>query len=154
MLTALKSEVLRPTSAAGLVDSLAYYLCGELLRHHRQPAREWAALDLKGLDLRLQRAIDFMHAHIGEPVTLDMLAEVAHLSRFRFAHLFKKQYGVAPYAYLKQLRIQLAAERIRTTDESLTQIAMDLGFGSSSRLSEDFRNTHGMPPSRWRRTQK
>jgi AraC-like DNA-binding protein len=83
--------------------------------------------------------------------SLRALAATAGMSRFHFIRAFKHAYGLPPHAYLLQLRVERAAELIRSSDLPLTTIAHDLGFGSSSRLSEAIRRRYGQTPSSLRR---
>jgi AraC family transcriptional regulator len=98
----------------------------------------------------LARAEDLIRADPGTTRTLDELAVVAGMSRFHFLRSFKRRYGVPPHQYLLRLRVERARDLIRDSDLSLTQIAVDLGFSSSSRLTEAFRGRFGQAPSYWR----
>lgn len=151
VLAGIRAELLRPDGRAGLVDGLAYYVCGELLRRHHGQDRQPAALSVDSNAWRLRRAVEMMHAQLSGAISLQDLADAAGLSRFRFAHLFKEAYGAPPYAYLQRLRVEIAAERIVGSTASLTEIALDCGLGSSSRLSQAIRREYATTPTAMRR---
>jgi AraC-like DNA-binding protein len=151
--TTLSAEVLDTRPEVLRVDGLAQYLCGLLLGRHQPAPSHRTALTARGLDSRLGNAVELMHSSFGESVRLDELAAAAGLSKFRFAHSFKDRYGVSPYVYVQRLRLQRAAARIATSSTPLTAIALELGFGSSSRLSTAFKRSFGVSPSVWRQNQ-
>jgi AraC family transcriptional regulator len=104
-----------------------------------------------GAGKSLQRAEESMRESPAGDHSLHQLATLAGMSPFHFIRVFKQTYGMTPRAYLLDLRVKTAAQRIRMTDRSLTHIAFDLGFGSSSRLTEAFKKAYGVTPSEWRR---
>jgi AraC family transcriptional regulator len=146
--------VLDPSPQPALVDPLAFYLCGELLRRHSTTPRHGRVFDPDGSARRLERAVELMHSRLSDPISLQDLADAAGMSRFRFAHLFKTRHGISPYAFLTRLRVERAAERIRTSDVPLTWVAHEMGFGSGSRFSAAFRERYGVSPSAWRARDK
>lgn len=83
--------------------------------------------------------------------SLTELAQLAGLSTFHFVRAYKRAYGITPHQQLLALRVARAAELMRQPGLTLTQIAYDVGFGSSSRLTEAFKRRHGVSPSQWRR---
>ncbi len=97
------------------------------------------------------RAEEVMRLHPEQAHPLDRLAALAQLSPWHFIRRFKQAFGQTPQAYLRSLRLDRARELITTTSLPLTVIAHDLGFGSSSRLSEGFRARFGVTPSSLRR---
>ncbi|MBL8953588.1 MAG: helix-turn-helix domain-containing protein [Myxococcaceae bacterium] len=97
------------------------------------------------------RAEELMRLHPEQAHPLDRLAALAQLSPWHFIRRFKQAFGQTPQTYLRNLRLERARELISTTSLPLTVIAHDVGFGSSSRLSEGFRARFGVTPSSLRR---
>jgi AraC-like DNA-binding protein len=97
-------------------------------------------------------AEELMRTAPDESYSIDDLAAVARMGRFRFHRLFKEVFGLAPHAYLLKLRVELAEELMENTDLSLTTIAFDLGFSSSGRFTEAFKRFRGHTPSVHRRS--
>lgn len=93
----------------------------------------------------------YIESHFKENITLDDLAEVAHLSKYHLTHLFTRDYGVSPIRFLLSLRIRESCYLLRSTDLSLAQIARISGFSSPSYFSQSFRKAEGASPTDYRR---
>ncbi len=148
-LVALDSELTSERPAPLLVESIGQYIAGVLTRAGAEDARA-SALRLDRRDRRLERAVELMHSAPAQPHSLEVLAGVAGLSKFRFAHLFKSRYGVSPHRYLVRMRTRLAAERLLQSQQSVTAIALEFGFSSGSRFAHELRREHGLSPSEYR----
>jgi len=96
----------------------------------------------------VQRYID---KHYKEAVTLDDLAEIAHVSKYHVVHTFKKEYGISPMSYLAEKRIEESKQLLGTTDYPLSRLAHILGFSSGSYFSQSFRKQEGISPMEYRR---
>jgi AraC family transcriptional regulator len=101
--------------------------------------------------LRMSRVCDYMHAHLGEEVSLEDLAKVACLSRFHLIRLFKQVYGETPYQRLTRLRIELACQRLATGSDLVAHIALDCGFPNQTHFAAAFRRQVGVSPRDYRR---
>ena len=93
----------------------------------------------------------YIDQHFKEALTLEQLAEEAHMNKFYLSHAFKKEYGVSPINYLISCRIREGKKLLSETDLSLSQIATVLGFSSSSYFSQSFRNAEGISPTEYRK---
>lgn len=98
-----------------------------------------------------RRCLDLMHAHLSEDIGLEELAEAVQLSQFHFARMFKQSVGVPPRAYLTRIRMEKACELLERTDLPVTQIAFDVGYGSSQAFARVFLKERSMTPSAYRR---
>lgn len=98
----------------------------------------------------LTRVLDYVNDQLHETPTLDKLADIAGYSPFHFARLFKSTVGVAPHQYLTKLRIQRSQFMLARSDFSITKVATDLGFDSSSHFAATFRQVVGVTPSEYR----
>ena len=96
----------------------------------------------------------YIDAHFKEPLTLDHLAEIAHVNKYYLAHSFKEQFGVSPISYQLQRRIDESCLLLSQTDLSLTQISRMLGFSSSSYFSQAFRKSQSVTPMEYRQRTK
>ena len=85
---------------------------------------------------------------LGKP-SLEQLAQQAGLSRFAFAHAFKRQVGTSPHAYL-QLRRACEARRLVEGGTPLPQVASALGYADVPLLTRTLKAYFGAPPARWR----
>jgi len=85
---------------------------------------------------------------LGKP-SLEQLSRQAGLSRFAFAHAFKKQVGTSPHAYL-QLRRACEARRLVESGTPLPDVASALGYADVPLLTRTLKAYFGAPPARWR----
>lgn len=92
----------------------------------------------------------YIENHFKEDLTLDDLAEVAHVSKYYLAHTFSKEYGTSPINYLLSCRIRESLYLLTETGLSLSEIARTLGFSSPSYFSQSFRRIQGISPMQYR----
>jgi AraC family transcriptional regulator len=98
-----------------------------------------------------RRSLELMRARFSEDISLDDLAAEARLSPFHFARMFKQSVGVPPRVYLTRLRVEKACELLETTDLSVTEIALEVGYSSNQVLARVFLKHQNMSPSDYRR---
>lgn len=98
----------------------------------------------------MNRAIDHVLAHLGEPLRLEEVAAVACFSSFHFHRVFRSLVGETLTDFITRVRLERAL-RILAHDRraNLTQIALDCGFGSSSNFTRVFKQRYGVAPSRF-----
>lgn len=96
----------------------------------------------------------YIDLHFKEALTLEQLAEEAHMNKYYLSHSFKKEYGVSPINYMISRRIDESKYLLAETDLSLSQIAQLLGFSSLSYFSQVFRRTQGASPMEFRQRTK
>lgn len=101
-----------------------------------------------------RRCMEVMHARLSEDIGLDELAAEARLSPFHFARMFKHSLGVPPRVYLTRLRLERACELLETTDLSVTQIALEVGYSSNQVLARVFLKHRRMSPMDYRRARR
>ncbi|WP_116081859.1 AraC family transcriptional regulator [Tropicimonas sp. IMCC34011] len=97
-------------------------------------------------DARIGPAIAAMHRDPGAKWTLPQLAQIAGMSRSRFAQRFRTVCGSAPIEYLTQWRMMLACDRLLSGDETISQVAVSLGYESDAAFSTAFRRLVGKAP--------
>lgn len=102
-------------------------------------------------DQKLVQIIQYLHAHIGEKINMSEIAEKLFMSPSSLSRFFHKKTGVYFNQYLKNIRLQKAAEALKNTDVSATRLALECGFANPSALSTDFREHFGMTPGEYRR---
>lgn len=93
----------------------------------------------------------YIDNHFKENLTLDQLAEMAHISKYYLSHTFQKEYQTSPISYLLSRRIRESRFLLRETDHTLSQIAQILGFSSLSYFSQSFRRLEGISPIEYRK---
>lgn len=100
---------------------------------------------------RLLRARDAMDRSYALPLDVPALAAIACVSRGHFIRSFKAAFGETPHRYLQRRRVERAMFLLRTTDRSVTDICMEVGFASLGTFSRTFRDVVGETPSQFRR---
>jgi len=86
-----------------------------------------------------------------EPIDLESTAREAGLSPFHFLRLFSGVLGVTPHQYLVRSRLKRAARLLAEADRSITDIALDVGFGDLSNFVRTFHRAAGVSPRGFRR---
>jgi AraC family transcriptional regulator len=99
---------------------------------------------------RVTAALRRIEAEADEPLSLADSAQVAGMSRYHFLRTFRAVVGLTPHQYLLHLRMRRAAVRLRRSDESVSAIAYDSGFGDLSTFNRQFRRLAGRSPSAYR----
>ena len=102
------------------------------------------------LPLVAQRARDYLHSHLHQDIGLDDLAQVTGVDRFRLSRAFKAAFGMAPHAYLIQLRLT-RARHLLARGELPANVAAALGFADQSHLGRWFKRAYRMTPADYRR---
>jgi AraC family transcriptional regulator len=108
-------------------------------------------MDLQRIDRRISRALRLLEQHVHEPVDYGAVAAALDLSVHRFHHLFAEQMGESPGEYLRRIRLEAAATRLRWTRDSVGQVAAAVGYASQPSFTHAFARQYGISPARFRR---
>jgi AraC-like DNA-binding protein len=95
-------------------------------------------------------ALALLHTQPGRPWTVDALAAGIGVSRATLARRFAAKVGEPPAAYLTRWRMDLAAQRLRDTDDTAGTIARSLGYTSEYAFNRAFTRQRYTPPGRYR----
>ncbi|WP_339529348.1 AraC family transcriptional regulator [Pseudomonas mucidolens] len=132
-------RIVRQSALDTLLDSLTCHL----------DWRKRQACDPR-LPLTAQVARDYLHANVCEDIGLDDLAHTCGVDRFRLTRAFKAAFGLAPHAYLIQLRLA-KARRLLARGEVPAQVASALGFADQSHMGRWFRRAYQLTPADYRK---
>jgi AraC-like DNA-binding protein len=99
-----------------------------------------------------RRVIEFMEAHLADKVSLNDLAGLVRLSPYHFARSFKQSFGEPPHRYWTLRRIDRAKTLVANPRMSVTEIALELGFSTTSAFSATFHRVVGETPMSYRRS--
>ena len=105
---------------------------------------------LRSDNATLKEILEYCTAHYAEDVTLDTLAEALRLSRYHISHVFSDKLGLSFHTYLSTLRINRACELLEEGDKHVTEIAIEVGFGSIRSFNRAFQCLMGMTPLAYR----
>jgi AraC family transcriptional regulator len=152
-LKSLRHELLTGGPGGRLcVDSLANVLVIQLIRQmsNRQGSNGVIRRSGGRLARHAFRAVEeYIHAHLDQNIALADLADVAHLSEFHFARLFKQTTDLSPHQFVIHQRVERAKRLIAAGRLSLSQIAIDVGFSDQSQLNRHFKRLVGVTPKRF-----
>lgn len=101
-----------------------------------------------GVGNEIARTIDYLSSHLGEPVTIDDMAEQVGMSRAVFHRRFKEATTMSPIQFVKSMRLNNAAMKI-AEGKSVTEAAWDVGYTSTSQFSREFKRMYGQSPRQW-----
>ena len=100
-------------------------------------------------DPKMEEITQYIREHLGEDLSIEHLAGTFYLSRYYLMHRFKEVYGCTVQQYIRQKRLQHAAEQIRQGIPVL-KAAEDAGFGDYSVFLRAFRSAYGNSPRNWK----
>lgn len=98
------------------------------------------------------KAREYIETHWLEEFDMDKVALSVHLSRYHLARIFKKQTGMTPYSYYRDVKIQKLKEALRDTSVSVTQAFAACGVAYSGNYARLFREKTGMTPTQYRKS--
>ena len=124
---------------------LLYLLCNPKGQEDSAPALERETVR------RLAEIRRYMEEHLDESLTISALSRRACLSTTTFKEGFRRLYGLPVHTWLRQRRMERAAELLRGSALSVLGVAQSVGYGSASQFSAAFRRQYGMTPAMYRK---
>jgi AraC-like DNA-binding protein len=104
--------------------------------------------EARGLDFaRIDR---WLRAQLSEPLRVADLAAHCGFGMRRFHQLFNEAFGETPHRYLNRLRLDAALTLLADPRETLSDIALTVGFADQSAFTHAFTKRFGMAPGQWR----
>ena len=100
---------------------------------------------------RIQLMLAYIQQHFREKLTLEQIAAAAAVSERECLRCFHSCIQTTPFTYLTDYRIQVAEHLLRTTDRSVTEIALESGFSDGAYFSKLFRQARSLSPSQYRK---
>ncbi len=122
----------------------------KLLVTHAERVRQLRSADRLNRE-RVRAAVDFIHRHYSEPLTLEQIASVTYMSREYFSRVFKAETLKTPFEYLTHYRISMAMELLERNDLSVTEIAGKCGFSGAGYFNVKFSEIAGCSPTAYRK---
>lgn len=99
----------------------------------------------------LRPVFAYIQQHYQERISLEQLSASLHMNKNYFCKFFKQKVGKTPFSYLNEYRINQAAALLLTTDDPITEIAMNTGFDNMSYFIRQFKHCKGCTPSAFRK---
>lgn len=132
----------------------ARFAARKLVVYHRRAGGQSqysALLELEPKSDRIQQALAHARANLRDTLSVEELAEVAHLSPRQFSRAFKAETGQTPAHAVENLRVEAARALIDEGSLALAVVARETGFGDPERMRRAFLRTLGHPPQSVRR---
>jgi AraC family transcriptional regulator len=148
---ALRAELEVGTRDILYVETMVKALAVHLLKHysiHDSHIRQ------KGGGLSksaLKQVNEYIKTYLEQNLSLSELANVAHLSASHFSFEFKRLTGLSPYQYVLQCRVERAKQLLIQSQNSIAEIANQVGFANQGHLSHHFKRRYGVTPGTMRR---
>ena len=95
---------------------------------------------------RIQQAINFIEAHLGEEISYAQLARSVHMSGYDLHRMFSFVTGMTVGEYIRNRRLALAAQELQSSGMSVTEAAYKYGYESPEGFSKAFSRFHGVTP--------
>jgi AraC family transcriptional regulator len=99
---------------------------------------------------RILRALVHIQEHLEDPLDLDTLARIACFSPYHFHRIFRGLVGETLADHIRRLRLEKAAQRLKSTERPVTDIAFEAGYAAHEAFTRAFRARFGASPSGFR----
>jgi len=96
---------------------------------------------------RVRTAAAWICEHYTEPLSIDMIAAVAHMSTATLHRQFKAATGMSPLRFQKQLRLQEARRQLVAGNTTAALVAEAVGYASATQFNREYRRAYGLPPA-------
>jgi AraC-like DNA-binding protein len=100
---------------------------------------------------QLGRAVTYIEVHLGERLTLQVIARASGLSTRSLVRLFRKEVGTSVVEFILRRRVARARKLLQDTEHTCAEIAFEVGFGSVQHFNRIFRRLEHQTPNHWRK---
>jgi YesN/AraC family two-component response regulator len=107
-----------------------------------------------GIPANLLRAVSHLEENVSGPMSLEKLSGEAGMSKHHFCRVFKKHLGMSPMHFLTMLRIERSKELFKTSSQSVSAIAGEVGFNDLSSFIKHFKKITGATPTAFKKSLK
>ncbi|MBW5446275.1 helix-turn-helix domain-containing protein [Cohnella sp. CFH 77786] len=114
------------------------------IQERKKPRETMSSVQLD----KVRSAVQAMEERYSHPWTLEELASLVFLSPSRFSEIFRRGVGMAPMEYLIRIRLEQAMSLLETTNQKITEVALECGFRSLSNFNRLYKQHIGVPPRR------
>lgn len=98
-----------------------------------------------------QKMIQYIEDHYMEDINVDDIAKASSVSRSKCFRIFKNYTRISPITYLNGYRLEIAASKLKNTNDSVSTIALDSGFSQASYFNKLFLKEYGYTPLEYRK---
>lgn len=97
---------------------------------------------------RILYARDYLLTHMDAPPGLEKLAAIVGMNVLKLKCGFKELFGVPPFTYLAEMRLEMARTALKRKQKTVTQIAFELGYASLQHFSGAYKKKYGVSPAK------
>ncbi len=101
--------------------------------------------------LNLALPIAYISNHFMEPISMEELAKMAHMSVRHFSRIFRNVYNLSPNHYIIQYRLQHASNLLKNSDLTISDVSSQCGFNDSTYFTRQFKRFTGFTPRHYRK---
>lgn len=151
----------KPENYKDSVRMLLFALCTEVLRvqngikhettNGKGADQKQGMVDISDRESSITVAVNYIENNYNKQFSVESLAEMCHLSETHFRRMFQSIMGTAPLDFITNVRIKKACALLKTTNDSVTYISEQVGFGSISSFNRSFSKVMGSSPRIWRK---
>lgn len=150
LLQALREEVREGCPSGQLyAESMSLALLAYLAGRYASPRHSDDSETPLSRDQR-RGLVDYIRANLTNSISVSELAGLVHMSPSHFARSFKVSFGVSPYRFVMQERIEGAKDMLASTAMTSSQVSTSFGFSSQSHFIKVFRQFTGVTPRQYR----
>lgn len=134
---------------------IARAVARKLVIYHRRAggqSQHSVLLELEPKSDRIQTALAYAKENLHTPLSVEQLAEAAHLSPRQFSRAFRAETGQSPAKAVEHLRVEAARLMLEQGRHSIDVIARETGFADRERMRRSFLRAFGQPPQALRRS--
>ena len=125
----------------------------ELARINRDEEQDGELVEEQGADATLiARALDYISDYYDKPIRVEQLAQVCHISETHFRRVFCQCMHMTPVEYLNRVRVKMACDSLKTTNDQVGVIASRVGFSTLFTFNRNFKQIMGKTPQEWRKS--
>lgn len=130
-------------------SDLSRWIAQHMVVYHRRSGGQSqfsALLELDPQSDRIHSALNYARRNLRKALSVEELADIAHLSPRQFSRVFHHETGHSPAKAIENLRIEAAKALLETSDHSIETIAREAGFGDAERMRRAFMRKYAQPP--------
>lgn len=161
--------ITRAVLEAGVPEDLAFAMSDSYIQISQDctspqqimALKDRSVRDFTGMVIHLQKsppyskairlAINHIHSHLQEKISLEDLAGISGVSVSRFSHLFKEETSMTPLTYVTKKKMEAAQNMLLYSRHSLSEISAILGYSSESHFIQTFKKFWGTTPGKFRK---
>lgn len=100
---------------------------------------------------QIQNALKYVETHYADPIRIEQLAKECHISETHFRRLFSEYIDMTPIEYVNMVRVLRACDILRSTNDSMSTVALNCGFSTVSTFDRNFKQVLGVTPYQWKK---